>query len=145
DDRKKRFIIWLSVIFIFVCAILESSLAYIRDMSIIDSEVLIREIYDKEILFTELKYVPMIGGMMLGFIMPFVLVYIVIPLELFIYSLRIVIGKIIAYLMKCFKVVCFQLSIFIMGTGKLLIQFYDLIICLPLKLEAFVIKPVSKK
>jgi hypothetical protein len=79
----------------------------------------------------------------MGFILPFALVFVAIPLETFVHSMRTVIGVIGAAFLRA---VAFTLRLagnLFRYTGRVLVNFYDLVIFGPLWLENTITKKVT--
>jgi hypothetical protein len=73
--------------------------------------------------------------MVMGFILPFALTFVAIPLESFIHSARMVLGQVAAGVLR---MVAFGVHLFGFAAdhaGKWLKNLYDVVIFLPLKLE----------
>jgi hypothetical protein len=135
DDRKRRIILWVTFSFLFVFACIESSLAYMRDMLAADSESLTQMLAGVEVAEPEFRWIPSVGQMVMGFILPFALTFVAIPLESFIHSSRTVIGLFLIWLLRMFSFLIRLLANLIHGAGMFMISVYDLVIFLPLRIE----------
>ena len=135
DDRKRKIILWLTFSFLFVFACVESSLAYMRDMLAADSESLTQMLTGVEVAQPEFRWFPSVGQMVMGFILPFVLTFVAIPLESFIHSSRTVLGLFLAWVLRVMSFTIRFLANFINALGLVIISLYDLVIFLPLRLE----------
>jgi hypothetical protein len=89
--------------------------------------------------------IPMIGQMVMGFILPFALAFVAIPFESFISSFRTVIGVVASWGLRA-------LTFFLRLTGNLgfylsrmVLNIYDLIIFPALWLEEMIFKAIFKK
>jgi hypothetical protein len=71
----------------------------------------------------------------MGFILPFALVFVAIPLETFVHSLRTVIGLMALSVMRLFSLSLRLLGNLFLYMGVLLKQIYDLPLFVPLWLE----------
>lgn len=136
DDRMRKNMLWITLTILTILAGVEAALAYMRDYLALQDENLQRQLAEAgtggEPAF---RWIPTIGQMVLGFILPFALAFIAIPLESFIHSGRTVIGALIATILR---IVAYLLRLF--GTlfrnlGKVMIGLYDLVIFLPLSIE----------
>jgi hypothetical protein len=76
--------------------------------------------------------------MLLGFILPFALAFVAIPLESFIHSARNIGGSLLADLVQALGFVLRVLANLARHTSRALLQFYDLLIVLPLLVEHLV-------
>jgi len=140
DDRKRKIILWVTFSFLFVFACIESSLAYMRDMLAADSESLTQMLAGVEVAEPEFRWIPSVGQMVMGFILPFALTFVAIPLESFIHSSRTVIGLFLVWLLRMTSFAIRFLANFVNGLGLFVISVYDLVIFLPLRLEQAISK-----
>ena len=135
DDKKRKAIIWATFSFLLVFASIESSLAYMRDMLAADREALTQVLSGVVVQEPEFRWIPSVGQMVMGFILPFALTFVAIPLESFIHSSRTVFGMVLAWLLRMVSMGIRLLGNLLIGTGKFLVTLYDLIIFLPLRIE----------
>jgi hypothetical protein len=143
DDSKIKIIIWTTFSFLLVFAGIESSLAYMRDLLAADREALSQVLSGVKAEEPEFRWIPSVGQMVMGFILPFVLTFVAIPLETFIHSSRTVLGIFFVSILR-FLSVGFRLSAnFVLGMGRFLIAIYDLVIFLPLRVESVITSKIS--
>ena len=135
DDKKLKIILWVSLSFLFVFASIESSLAYMRDMLAADKEALTQMLSGVEAAEPEFRWIPSVGQMVMGFILPFALTFAAIPLESFIHSSRTVLGLVLVWFLNSLSFIIRQLASLIKGFGQLVVNIYDLFIFLPLRIE----------
>lgn len=135
DDRKRKIILWVSLSFLFVFASIESSLAYMRDMLAADKEALTQMLSGVEAAEPEFRWIPSVGQMVMGFILPFALTFAAIPLESFIHSSRTVIGLMLVWMLNSLSFIIRQISALVKSIGQLIVNVYDLFIFLPLRIE----------
>ncbi|MGH8700470.1 MAG: hypothetical protein ACREVR_04730, partial [Burkholderiales bacterium] len=76
--------------------------------------------------------------MVLGFILPFALAFVAVPLESFIHSARNVGGSLLADLVQALAFVLRVLGNLARNLSRLLLHFYDLLVVLPLMVEHLV-------
>ncbi|MCW8935955.1 MAG: hypothetical protein OQK98_14655 [Gammaproteobacteria bacterium] len=146
EDHKRKLIFWIMLSFLVVFAGIEASLAYMRDMLAADREALSQLLTGVEVTEPPLRWIPSLGQMVMGFILPFVLTFVAIPLESFIHSFRTVSGLFIVWLLHLLVVSIRFVAYIIYAMGKMLMNVYDLIIFIPLKVESsFSNKPDKKK
>lgn len=146
EDHKRRIIFWVMLSFLFIFAGIEASLAYMRDMLAADREALSQLLTGVEVEEPPLRWIPSLGQMVMGFILPFVLTFVAIPLESFIHSFRTVSGLFIVWMLHMLVVTIRFIANLIGGTGKVLVSAYDLVIFIPLKIESLIRKsPDTKK
>jgi len=145
EDHKRRMIFWIMLSFLFIFAGIEASLAYMRDMLASDREALSQLLTGVEVAEPPLRWIPSLGQMIMGFILPFVLTFVAIPLESFIHSFRTVSGLFIVWLLHMLVVFIRFMANLFYGIGRILMSLYDLIIFIPLKIEAVFKKTQTEK
>lgn len=137
DKTRQRMIyVTLSILFFFACV--ESGLAYMRELLLED------ELATSAVLrggaaaaaTNSYMWITTTAQMVMGFVLPFALVFVAIPLESFIESSRTVIGVALAALLRAMAAFCRVLSRAFEFTGRLLVDVYDIAIFGPLWLEA---------
>lgn len=138
DDKKRKVIIVVTFVFLLVFATIESSLAYMRDMLAADREALSQVLSGVEVEEPQFRWIPSVGQMVMGFILPFALTFVAIPLESFIHSSRTVLGMVLAWFLRVLSLLIRLLGNLINGSGKFLVTVYDLAIFLPLRIEQLV-------
>lgn len=136
DDHKRKAIFWVMLTFLFIFAGIEASLAYMRDMLAADREALSQLLSGAEVTEPALRWIPSVGQMVMGFTLPFVLSFVAIPLESFIYSFRTVSGLFGVWLLHLLVVFIRLVANLIYSVGRTLVNAYDLIIFIPLRIEA---------
>lgn len=138
DDRmrKRMGIAALSILVIF--ASIEASLAYLRDLLILDTQALTQSLAGAEIAQAQFRWIPSVAQMMLGFILPFALAFVGIPLESFIQSMRTVLGLIFLGILRVLRVTLRIIGGTANHLSKMLISLYDLFVMLPLGIERMI-------
>jgi hypothetical protein len=139
DRRTRVHMAWATFSLLLILAGIESSLAYMRDMLAADRIALTQTLAGGTVQRPEFMWIPSVGQMVMGFILPFALTFVAIPLESFIHSARIVGGQVVAGLLRmvAFSV---QLVGFAAGHfGSWLKHLYDIVIFLPLKVEDLIL------
>ena len=139
EDHKRKVIFWVMLSFLFIFAGIEASLAYMRDMLAADREALSQLLSGVEVAEPPLRWIPAVGQMVMGFILPFVLTFVAIPLESFIHSFRTVSGLFVAWLLHVLVAIIRFVANFINGAGRVAVSAYDLVIFIPLKVESGVL------
>ncbi|GMT42648.1 MAG: hypothetical protein IEMM0002_1059 [bacterium] len=135
DDRLRIRMIIISFGILVILACVEASLAYMRDMIAADMQALRQSLAAVEIVQPVSRWIPTLGQMVMGFILPFALTFVAIPLESFVYSSRTMFG---AGLSAFLRLAAFLLRFFgniARYTAELVTGLYDLIIFLPLWIE----------
>lgn len=142
DDRMRRSIAWFAFTLLLILASVEAALAYMRDMLAADQEALIQmlsadgdEVVGGISGEATLRWIPAIGQMLLGFILPFALTFVAIPLESFIHAARTVLGVLAVAVLRGVATVLRVAGSVSRGLARVLIRFYDLLVFLPLAVE----------
>ena len=140
NDRLRRRVMWTAFTLLLILACIESSLALMRDMLITDKSALLRDLSTVAPAASDkwLTNIPMVGQMVMGLVLPFVLAFVAIPLEVVIYSLRSAVGVLLVMLMKLAGFALRFLAMIFYRLGRILIDVYDIAIVLPLMLERWV-------
>lgn len=147
DDKMRRRMMIISLVILTILASIEASLAYMRDLLALDREALQQSLTAASSSASvinshaEFRWIPSIGQMVMGFILPFALAFIAIPLESFIQSLRTVLGLMLTALLHFMATSCRALGNLFANVFFTLTQVYDLLIMLPLAIE----KRINKK
>jgi hypothetical protein len=136
-DKVRVRMVWITFTILLLLAIVEAGLAYMREVLLHDelatSALLRGELND--VLSGQYLWITTAAQMGMGFVLPFALVFVAIPLETFVHSLRTVLGlagigalRIVALLLRVMGNACRYL-------GSLVEQLYDLPLFVPLWLE----------
>jgi len=141
DDRMRRRLMIVSLVFLTILAAIESSLALMRDMLIADKTSLMRDLASVAPAPSDgvLSAIPMIGQMVMGFVLPFALAFVAIPFETLVHSLRTVIGVGLVQGMRGLGVVIRFAGLLFKRLAKVLELTYDIIIVVPLMMERWAI------
>jgi hypothetical protein len=144
NEQMRRRMLWAAVVFLFVLAGIEAALALMRDMLMADRQALLQSLANAQQQQTSapadplLQRIPTAGQMLLGFILPFALAFVAIPLESFIYSLRTVGGVALVMLVRVAGFVLRVLGNLVRQLCRVLVALYDVTIVLPLLIERVV-------
>lgn len=138
DDRMRTKMIWITFSILLVLASVESALAFMRDRIAEDMQALRQSLANAEVIEPVNGWIPTVGQMVMGFILPFALTFVAIPLESFVHSSRTVMGVLASV---SFRGVAFFLRL--LGNianylGELMVDLYDLLIFPPLWIERIV-------
>lgn len=141
DDRMRRRLMWASLIFLVILAGIESSLALMRDMLIADKASLMRDLSSSAPAASEswMTNIPMAGQMIMGFVLPFALAFVAIPLESVVHSLRTVIGVTLVQTMRGTGFVLRFTGVVFRRLSMVLELVYDILIVIPLMVERWVL------
>ncbi|RKZ11275.1 hypothetical protein DRQ50_13920 [bacterium] len=135
DDRTRVRMAWVTFSILLVLAGIESSLALMRDRIAADMMALRHSLAAVEPMATPTSMIPTIGQMVMGFILPFALTFVAIPLETFVSSSRNVLGAGLALLLRATAFTLRLLGNAAGATSELLVNLYDVVIFLPLWLD----------
>jgi hypothetical protein len=140
NERTRRRMIWISLVLLVTLAGIEAALALMRDMLIADKQALVQSLAASQPVVTEgwLGRIPTAGQMILGFILPFALAFVAIPLESFIHSARTVSGVVLVNLVRALAFTLRVLGNLARHASRILLHFYDLVVVLPLMIEHMV-------
>ncbi len=140
NDKMRVRMIWITFSILFILASVEAGLAFMREM-LLEDELATSALLRGDGTATDVAnftWITTAAQMGMGFILPFALVFVAIPLETFVHSTRTVIGiagvaslRVIAYCLRLFG----NLS---RHGGRLLIHVYDLLAFVPLWIERLI-------
>lgn len=137
NDKLRIRMIWITFGFLFTLACVEAGLAFMREILMQD------ELATSAILrgdggayqSADFAWITTVAQMGMGFILPFALVFVAIPLETFVHSMRTVLGIVGSGLLRAIAFGLRLIGNLSLYLGKLLNNVYDLIIFAPLWLE----------
>ncbi len=141
SERMRRRVFWVAVVFLFIFAGIEAGLALMRDMLSADKQALVQSLASGRQAAPPdplLRLIPTTAQMVLGFVLPFALAFVAIPLESFIYSLRTVGGAAVVMLVRVTGFLLRILGNLVRQLFRVLITAYDVTIVLPLLIERLV-------
>jgi len=145
DDKMRIRMVWVTFIILLILACVESSLAFMRDRISADLHALRQSLADVEMEQQATSIIPTIGQMVMGFILPFALTFVAIPLESFIHSSRTVFGIIGAAIIRWFSFLLRLLGNITLYLGGVLIGIYDILIIPAIGIENLVENILAKK
>jgi len=137
-DKIRVRMIWITFSILFLLASVEAGLAYMREVLLQDelaTSALLRGGGEAGTLSGEYLWITTAAQMGMGFILPFALTFVAIPLETFVHSLRTVIGVTTMGLLRMFAMLLRVLGNTCRHLGTVLQQLYDLPLFIPLWLE----------
>jgi hypothetical protein len=135
DDNMRKRMIWITFVILATLAGVESALAFMRDRIAADMQALRQTLAGVEQVATATSLIPMVGQMVLGFILPFALAFVAIPLESFVSASRTVLGGLFAVMLRWLAFALRFLGSIAYYLGRLLLRLYDITIFIPLQLE----------
>ena len=136
-DRLRVRMIWITLTILTLLASVEAGLAYMRELLLQDelaTTALLRG-EDGLALAGETLWITTAAQMGMGFILPFALTFVAIPLESFIHSFRTVIGMLFASILRTLAMSMRFVGNLIQQFGKVVASVYDLVIFIPLWVE----------
>lgn len=128
DDKMRVRMIWVTFAILFILACIESSLAFMRDRIAADIHALRQSLADVNLDQPTTSIIPTVGQMVMGFILPFALTFVAIPLESFIHSSRTVFGILLAAVIRWFAFLIRLVGMMVLYLGDFLVSIYDLLI-----------------
>jgi hypothetical protein len=141
NEKMRHRILYISLTLLVVLAGIEAALALMRDMLIADKQALLQTLAAQQQSAVSEGWVariPTAGQMLLGFILPFALAFVAIPLESFIHSSRTVLGVAVVALLHALAFVLRVLGNLARHSSRVLITLYDVVVMLPLLIEHLV-------
>jgi hypothetical protein len=138
DDRMRRKLMLASLVFLVILACIESSLALMRDMLVADKAALMHDLSSSAAPAQDnglLSHIPMAGQMIMGFVLPFALAFVAIPLESAVHSARTVLGAVLVLLMRALAFMCRFVGVAFRHLARVLEMGYDVLIVIPLLME----------
>jgi hypothetical protein len=145
DDQMRRRMVVITFTLLAILAGVESALAFMRDRIAQDMEALRQTLAGAEQVGLTDSMIPMVGQMVMGFILPFALAFVAIPLESFVTSSRTVLGALVAWLFRMFAFLLRLLGNVGFYTGRFIVNVYDLAIFPAIWLERVILGTKSKK
>jgi hypothetical protein len=138
NDVMRRRMMWIALVLLVTLAGVEAALALMRDMLIADKQALIQSLATVQQAAAADGWVgriPTAGQMLLGFILPFALAFIAIPLESLIHSARSVGGVLLQAAVSTLALTLRVLANVARRMARVLVTLYDVLIVIPLLIE----------
>ncbi len=148
NDAMRHRMMWVAFVLLLTLAGIEAALALMRDMLIADKQALLQSLAASQqhvVTDSILGRIPTAGQMLLGFILPFALAFVAVPLESFIVSARTVGGAALVVLARGAAFVLRLTGNLLRNLARVLITAYDVVIVVPLIIERMVKVPQAKK
>ncbi len=129
DDHKRTRFLWAALTILVIMAGIESALAFMRDVIVADKQALIQSLSGAEgsVIPEAMNWIPTVGQMVMGFILPFALAFVAIPFESFVHSSRTMLGVVVMGLLNLIAFLLRMVGNVTMGLAKVLIAAYDLV------------------
>ncbi len=141
SDTMRHRMLWVAFTLLVILAGIEAALALMRDMLMADKAALLQSLSSAPQLQPGdglLGRIPTAGQMLLGFILPFALAFVGVPLESFIVSARTVGGAALVMIARGVAFVLRLAANLVRNLARVLITLYDIVIVLPLIIERMV-------
>jgi hypothetical protein len=136
-DNVRIRMVWITFTILFLLASVEAGLAYMREVLLHDelaTNALLRG-DTSQTLTGQYLWITTAAQMGMGFILPFALTFVAIPLETFVHSLRTVVGLFVIGLLRFISLALRILGNAFRYIGLLVENLYDLPLFIPLWLE----------
>ncbi len=145
NDKLRVRMIWITFGFLLVLASVEAGLAFMREILMEDELATSAMLRGGEgvVAAADFAWITTAAQMGMGFILPFALVFVAIPLETFVSSSRTVLGILASALLRSIAFALRLSGNVARYAGKTVVNVYDLIIFGPLWLENTVIKKLG--
>lgn len=141
-DKMRIRMIWATFAILFMLASVEAGLAYMREILMQDelaTMALLRG--GGAVQAGDYVWITTAAQMGMGFTLPFALVFVALPLETFVHSMRTVLGMIGIGVLRLVGVLLRLLASLMAQLGLALVRIYDIPIFMPLWLETMWVKP----
>ena len=148
NDKMRIKMVWITFVFLFSLAAVEAGLAYMREILMQDSQATLALLSDSggvQIAENSALWITTAAQMGLGFVLPFALTFVAIPLESFIHSMRTVLGTTVVAFLRSLEWLLRLFGNLIRSLGKVLVHAYDLLIVIPLGIEKLINKQGDKE
>ena len=136
-DRTRVRMVWITFTILAILASVEAGLAYMREILMQDELATSALLRGGEAITVENEalWITTAAQMSLGFILPFALTFVAIPMETFIHSLRHVMGTVFVLVLRAFGVTLRVAGNIFRYAGNLLLNIYDVLIFAPLWIQ----------
>jgi hypothetical protein len=141
DDRIRMRMAWAFFVVLLVLASAEAGLAYARDLLALDDAALVGLLVEDQapVEAGGARWIATAAQMAMGFILPFALTFVAIPLESFVHSARTVLGIFAVGILRGLAFILRVLGNIAYFGGRLLTHTYDLLIFFPLWIERYAV------
>lgn len=128
DDKLRRKMIWITLSILTILAGVEAALAFMRDLIAADMQALRQSLAGVEETAASRSWIPTVGQMVMGFILPFALAFVAIPLESFVHASRTVLGVLLVGFLRAVAFLLRLTGNIAYSVGEMLVRFYDLVV-----------------
>ena len=138
-DKMRVRMIWFTFTILLALATVEAGLAYMRELLMVDelatNAQLRGEAAAASVMTNDFAWMTTVAQMGMGFVLPFVLTFVAIPLENFVASARTVIGVAGINIIRGLAFVCRMMGNAFHYLGMIMLHLYDLVVFAPLWVE----------
>ncbi len=134
-DKTRIRMVWITFTILFLLASVEAGLAYMREVLLHDelaTAAILRGDGITAAATNEYMWITTVAQMGMGFILPFALVFVAIPLETFVQSMRTVLGMLAIGFLRSLSSLLRMIGNSFSQLGKLAIHLYDLPLFIPI-------------
>lgn len=135
DKPLRQGLLGLAVCLLLALAGVEVALAYLRDEIAAGNLALRQSLTLAEDVEAVRWWIPTVGQMVLGFVLPLALAFVAVPLEVFVHSARTVVGALAATSLAAFGFLLRLLANLFQQLGEILVAIYDALIGIPVLIE----------
>lgn len=138
NDKLRMRLMWAALVLLLMLVAVEAGLAFVREALVQADLAATPQLASAEMAVAtgSAYWITVAAQLGMGFVLPLVLAFAAIPLESFIASCRTVIGVVSAFFLRVVAAVLRLAGTAIWNSGDILVRGYDIVICLPLWLEA---------
>jgi hypothetical protein len=146
SDKTRVRMVAVTFAILLLLASVEAGLAYMREV-LMQDELATSELLrgGTALVQNDYMWITTAAQMGMGFTLPFALVFVAIPLETFVHSLRTVVGLCGMGVLRCLHLVLRLFGTLFLHAGTALVRLYDIPIFLPLWLEAVLRKQAPRR
>ena len=135
-DKWRVIMVWITLGLLTALASVEAGLAYMREVLLQDELATSALLRGEDAVFgNQFLWITTAAQMGMGFILPFALTFVAIPLETFVHSLRTVLGVCAVGFLRGLAAALRLLGAGCSYLGRFMVDVYDIVIFLPLWLE----------
>ncbi len=136
-DVVRYRMVWITFSILFILASVEAGLAFMREMLLEDELATSALLRGDQVAATisDFTWITTAAQMCMGFILPFALVFVAIPLESFVHSTRTVLGMLGVIFLRALAYLLRLMGNVARHVGSVLRDVYDLVIFVPLWIE----------
>jgi hypothetical protein len=133
---KRRLILGIALTGLCLLAAVESSLAILREMIVeADAQLKMALAGGGAVVEASSSHIPVVGQAVLGFVLPWILAMVAIPLEMLLDSGRHVLSDLVALLLDGVGMVARFVSHGVRLVARVVPRFYDVYVAIPLRIE----------